>query len=203
MEKLREKVNKYFIERDILKSQLSQTKEDYEKFTIQYNNALKARAILQMIAEKVQDNLRDHFSKLVSMALESVFDDPYKFLVHFEKKRGKTECKFILKRNGNEIDPFSCGGGVLDIACFALRIAFLIISSNRRIVILDEPFKNLRSTLHESAGLMVKHLSDELNIQFIIITHLDEMIKTGDRVIEIENINGISRISEVIENDFI
>ena len=198
LKELRKKLDTNFAQRDLLKKQLAESIVDLEKLNNYYNSALKARTILQMIAANVQKNLQDHFSKLVSMALESVFDNPYKFLVEFEEKRGKTECKLLFERDGHKIDPLSSsGGGPIDIACFALRIAFLIVSTNRKIIILDEPFKNLRSTLHEAAGNMVKHLADKLGIQFIIITHLDSMIHTGDKIIEIENIKGISEIGVI------
>ena len=197
IKEVRKQVDKYFAERNILSKQLGEVTDDLMKFDACYSNALKARAVLQMVAKGVQEHLQDHFSKLVSMALESVFENPYKFIVEFEEKRGKTECRLLFERDGYKIDPLtSSGGGPIDIACFALRVAFLIMSVNRKVIILDEPFKNLRSTLHEAAGNMIKHLAEKLEIQFIIITHLDDMVKTGDRVIEIENIKGISKIKE-------
>ena len=195
IKEVRKQVYKYFAERNILSKQLGEVTDDLMKFDACYSNALKARAVLQMVAKGVQEHLQDHFSKLVSMALESVFENPYKFIVEFEEKRGKTECRLLFERDGYKIDPLtSSGGGPIDIACFALRVAFLIMSVNRKVIILDEPFKNLRSTLHEAAGNMIKHLAEKLEIQFIIITHLDDMVKTGDRVIELENIKGISKI---------
>ena len=204
LKQIRKKIDKYFIERELLKSQLDQITIDLKKFNTEYDNAKKARAILQMVAKQTQTHLQDHFSKLVTMALDSVFDNPYKFVVEFEEKRGRTECKLLFERDGYKIDPLSSsGGGPIDIACFALRIAFLIMGTNRRIIILDEPFKNLRSTLHEAAGNMIRHLAKELNIQFIIITHLDSIVQTGDRIIELENVNGISKIAEIINNDII
>lgn len=199
LRELREKIDKYFIERDLLSRQNEDLLEDLNALNDHHSSALKARAVLQMVAKGVQEHLQGHFSKLVSMALESVFDNPYKFVVEFEEKRGKTECRLLFERDGYKIDPLtSSGGGPIDIACFALRVAFLIMSSNRRVIILDEPFKNLRSTLHEAAGNMVKHLSEKLDIQFIIVTHLDDMVITGDAVIEIEKIKKISRIKELI-----
>jgi DNA repair exonuclease SbcCD ATPase subunit len=197
IKELKKQIDSLFVERNLLRRQNETLLEEVNKYEAHHSNALKARAVLQMVAKNVQEHLQEHFSKLVSMALESVFENPYKFTVEFEEKRGKTECKLLFERDGYKIDPLtSSGGGPIDIACFALRVAFLIMSSNRRVIVLDEPFKNLRSTLHEAAGNMVKHLSEKLGIQFIIVTHLDDMIGTGDKVIEIEKIKKISKIKE-------
>ena len=69
----------------------------------------------------------------------AVFDDPYTLRVEFVEKRGKTECELWFaqtkeeEEEGNEdgergrevlIDPLAgSGGGPVDVAAFALRIA--------------------------------------------------------------------------------
>jgi energy-coupling factor transporter ATP-binding protein EcfA2 len=50
--------------------------------------------------------------------------------------------------------------------------------------VLDEPFIGLHKSLHPRVMAMLKVLSEELDFQFIIITH--ESGLTGGKIIEIE-----------------
>ena len=126
-------------------------------------------------------------SSIVSSALVGIFPDPYEFVVRFVQKRNKTECLLLFRRDGEEFTPVdSSGGGALDIASFALRVAFWCIGSTRNSIILDEPFRFLSANLQSKAGELLKRLSKELNIQFIVVTHIKELLPYGDRVLSIE-----------------
>ena len=85
------------------------------------------------------------------------------------------------------MDPLECGG-VLDVACFALRVASLILTKppRRRLLILDEPFHFLSlegANGHKNllrARELVHSLAEELGIQFIVVTHLKEFYSEAD-----------------------
>lgn len=57
------------------------------------DNLLKARSVVQIVAEQTQKKLEYHISNLVSMALASVFPEPYVFNLRFVQKRNKTEAE--------------------------------------------------------------------------------------------------------------
>ena len=131
-----------------------------------------------------------------ALALASVFDDPYEFLLRFTQRRNKTECDLMFTKNEKEIDLFEAAGyGAVDIANFALRAAIWSIHPSRNTQLLDEPFRNLSSDYHEKASEMVKKVSDSLELQIIMVTHQKDMISAADKVIEVEkDIDGISQI---------
>ncbi len=133
---------------------------------------------------------------LNSLALASVFDDPYEFLVRFIQRRNKTECDLLFTKNGQACDLFEAAGyGAVDIANFALRAAIWSIHPSRNTQLLDEPFRNLSSDYHEKASEMVKKVSDSLGLQIIMVTHQKDMISAADNIIEVEKgPDGISRI---------
>lgn len=151
------------------------------------NHIDQSRSIMQLVAEGVQATAHKQITNIVSKCLETIFEDPYEFLIKFEQKRGKTEANLIFIRDGNEIDPiYSSGGGVLDVASFALRLACLVLSKpkKRKILIMDEPYKMLSVEYLDRVAQLLKLMSEELDVQFIIVTH-SKFLKIG-KVIEIE-----------------
>jgi len=149
----------------------------------------QAREIIREAGLKTQQSLSFHISEITSLALSSVFDDPYSLSVEFIHKRNKTECELKFLRGGQKADPMdSTGGGAVDIASFALRIASWSMSHPqlRNTIILDEPFKNLDKKLIEKGSAMLKEVSKKLGIQFIIVTHEDDLIASADKVFKVQ-----------------
>ena len=147
----------------------------------------KARAFYQVHAENTQREIADTLSVIITSALKSVFPDDYECIIEFGTKRNQTEAKIIFTKNGEIIeDPINAvGGGVIDIASFAARVAFIFLSGARKVLIADEPFKAVSSDLREKIPEMLKLLSDKLDMQFIIVSHLPELIEGADKVVEI------------------
>ncbi len=156
--------------------------KDKEKAT------LEAQEILQGIAKEVQQAAHTQISSVVTRCLEAVFgDEAYQFKIDFKQARGKTEARLLFVRDGEEIEPIdSTGGGVIDVASFALRLSCLILSrpARRRVLIMDEPWKFLSRDYQPLMRDMMEVLSEELGVQFIIVTHSD-LIKCG-KVISLE-----------------
>lgn len=170
---------------------LAQEKELSEKVS-------SALAVAQIVAEQTQTKLEFHISNLVSMALAAVWDNPYTFQLRFTKRRDKTECDLVFIKNGKETDDVlgSAGGGVGDVASFALRLAVWSLNRSRNVQILDEPFKYVSLDLQERCSAMLKKLSKELGIQIIMVSHLPNLIGSADKVFSVELKDGISIVKE-------
>jgi len=160
-----------------------------------------AQAIVQTVAKVTQQQLEYKVSELVSLALEAVFPEPYKMALDFELRRGKTEADITLIDPHNpdsKVDPMSStGGGVVDVASFGLRVACWSMRKKRTrsTIILDEPFRYLSGDLQEKASLMLKEISDRLGIQFIIVSHEQQLIDGKvDKLFEVRQRKGVSYI---------
>ena len=121
--------------------------------------------------------------------------------MNFNVSRGKTEAELVFqdKRTGQTIDPMEAsGGGVVDLTCFALRIsAFALENGTDNLIIMDEPFKFVSKDLVLRAGEILKTLSQKMNLQIIMVTHITEFIEIADKVFEVrKNDRGISKIIE-------
>ena len=137
----------------------------------------KALVIAQDVAQQTQQELEFRISDIVTSSLAAVFDDPYEFKVRFDIKRSKTEAVLLFTRDGMEIDPLTAsGGGVVEVAALALRIACFLISSPKPapVLVLDEPAKCVSAGFREKYADLLETLSSKLGIQIIMITHIDE-----------------------------
>ena len=141
--------------------------------------AEEAQKIVQVFCQSVQEKTFGRISRVVSDCLKAVFSDPYEFKIILDKKRGKAEARLVFVRDGEEFDPTTeCGGGVLDVAAFTLRLATLrpFAGKVRQVLFADEPFKHVSRNHSKRLALLLETLSKEMGIQFVIITHNPDLI---------------------------
>jgi len=181
---------------DLLKEQKEEIASDEEKETERLENLQVARSLIQKAAQLTQERLSVHISDLVSLALRSVFEEPYEFQATFENRRNTIECDLNFVKDGNEYKPLdSCGYGAADVASFALRIAYWSLGETRPVLIWDEPFRQLSKKKQPMAAEMVKRLSKELGLQIIIITHSEELAECADKVFKVSISKGVSKVA--------
>jgi len=164
----------------------------------QVKNLEQAHEIVKLVGGETQQQLHYHISDITSLALESVFENPYKLILDFVERRGKVECDLLFERDGNIMKPLkSSGFGQSDITSLALRIACWSMKSprTRPTIIIDEPFRNLSKKYHEPASQMVKEISDKLGIQFIISTHTPALAAYADKQLDVKLIKGVSYVT--------
>ena len=145
-----------------------------------------AQEILQLIAQAVQQKAHERISEVVSSCLSTVFDDPYEFKIQFERKRGRTEASLRFLRRGLDVDPLSAsGGGMIDVAAFALRVACLMLHRPRlaKVVVIDEGFKFVSSQYRANVRSMLEGLAKDLGVQIVQVTHIEEL--EAGKVIEL------------------
>lgn len=160
----------------------------------------QAHEIVKIVGGETQQQLQYHISDITSLALESVFTNPYELVMDFVERRGKIECDLLFKRDNEIFKPKeSSGFGQMDIASLALRLAAwsMQVPRTRPTLIIDEPFKNLSHKFHEPASQMVKELSDKLGIQFIMTTHIPILAESADRVFETKLRNKVTHIKQI------
>ncbi len=185
-------------EKNQIEKTLYNTKKEVKELKRDLRRHEQAQEVIRQVALKTQQQLQFHISDIVTMALEAVFDNPYKLAVEFIQRRNKTECDLYFVRNNEKIDPLSAsGGGAVDVASFALRVASwsMSIPHTRNTLILDEPFRYLSSNLLPKASDMLKEVSNRLGLQIIMVTHADELIESADKVFAVSKKKGISKVS--------
>lgn len=186
-------------ERDHIDLLIENTKKEIRNIEEGLDIHKKAQSIIKQVARKTQQQLEFHVSTLVSTCLRSVLADPYEMQLRFEERRGVTEADLIFTRDGEEFDlEEDCGGGVLDIAAFALRVVAWKLSSRklRPVLILDEPFKFLDEDRQPTAAKMVRDISQKLGLQIIMASHETGIIGSVDKSFSVSMRGGISCVRE-------
>jgi len=182
---------------DWLSEQLSNLRLAEKQFQTELDNCERlssrvkaleeSQRIIQEVASQVQQQSHQAISEIVTKCLKTVFgDDSYEFGIDFTQKRGRTEAELYFTKDGERFDPTtSSGGGVCDVAAFALRVSCLVLSSPavRRILVLDEPMRFVSKEFQPIVRDLLEELSERMGIQIILVTH-SRLLECG-KVIEL------------------
>ena len=184
---IRKKTNSLLNDLSSARKQYREEKRNLELAKKELTHLKEAQTITQHIAQLVQQQAHERIEGVVSKCLEAVFGNEYGFKIDFQRKRGRTEANLLLLRNGHEIEDVlnSDSGGVIDVAALALRLSSIVLAkpSLERIMLMDEPFRNLDMKNRENVRVLVEELSRDFKVQFIIVTH-EIAFQTG-KVIEL------------------
>ena len=176
---MREKVEWLTIQRATALARATDERAVRDNAWANHKYAKRAQEVTQQIAQHTQATAHANIAGTVSRCLAAVFDDPYEFTIDFERKRGRTEARLGLRRGGLCVDPLTAaGGGVIDVAAFALRLTALVLThpQRRRLLILDEPFRFVSREYRPRISAMLNTLAEELGVQFIMVTHIPELV---------------------------
>lgn len=183
---MREKLNKLKARFESVKDQVKHDRsfvEDSEDFL---SDVEKARDVVQRVGQAVQREAHDRLAGVVSRCLEAVFEEPYEFRIAFDRKRNQTEAHLVFVRDGMEINPLdAAGGGVVDVAAFALRLSSLMLKrpASRRFLCLDEPMRFVSEGYRPRVRKMMESLAGQMQCQILVVTHAPELV--AGKVIEL------------------
>lgn len=189
LEVIKDAVKRGVAQYDLLNSQKAEAEDNLEIIVEKLVVTEKARAFLQLQAETAQREVAETLSVIITSAIQSVFSSEYECSISFETKRNQTEAALVISKGDDIIeDPINAvGGGLIDIAAFAARVAFIFLSGARKVFVADEPFRCVSADLRDKIPEMLKLLSDRLGMQFIIVSHLPELVSGADTVIKLKN----------------
>lgn len=167
-------------------------------------NHEEAREVIRTVGMKTQQQLQYHISDITSLALDAVYDDPYELVAEFVMRRNKSECDLYFMRNDNRIDPrTAAGGGAVDVAAFALRVASWSMQrpKSRNLLMLDEPFVRLKGEKANLRSLkLLKTISDRLKLQMLVVADervsIDDLLENTDKVFRVTLHKGVSKVEE-------
>jgi hypothetical protein len=178
---------------------LKRTEKELEELRLQSIYCEEAQITIQNVAQLTQKELEYHLSELGTLALASVFDDPFKLDFDFVLRRGRTEADISFSKGKYKIPPLSLGcGGEVDLTAFALRPSMWSLAPRRTssVLFLDEPLKWLKGgNLPVLGAKVIKEVSEsDLHLQIIMVSHITEQIEYADRRINFYMRDGISQI---------
>ena len=177
------------IQSEYLKSSLREKTRSLRIVNKKINDLEEVHTIWINLAKQIQRKARTHIESIVTMAIQTVYHQPFKFKMVFEEKRKNITCTPLVVIDDKEYSPKdSMGGAMLDIIGFALRITLwsMRVPRTRNTFILDEPFRFCGDLTYRT-GLMIKKLSQQLNFQVLLVTHDPDLKEICDKVWSITN----------------
>jgi DNA repair exonuclease SbcCD ATPase subunit len=175
---------------ELLSQQIEDNKSKLLELSHKREIYSKSVEIFVLIQQVTQQQVKDGFDKLVTYALNYIFEQPYKFELYFEKRGNLTECNFkLFDPKGVEITEFfdGLGGGVLDIISIALRIVLLELHKPKidSFICLDEPTRNVSAQFLPKCAQFFKEINRKIKRQMIIVTHQEILMEHADTQIKI------------------
>lgn len=188
LSKCQQKLSKQTVEYNLACAGVKQERRRLRGAKTKRAAADEAQQLAQHVAQAIQQQAHKRISEVVTRCLAAVFgDDAYEFDIQFDRKRGKTEARMRFLKDGKERHPLrASGGGMVDCASFALRLACIILTKpkTRRLLVLDEPLKWVNGEEYQQqVGRMFEVLAKEMQVQMIIVSD-DDWLRIG-KIIEI------------------
>jgi DNA repair exonuclease SbcCD ATPase subunit len=160
---------------EALKTEHSRTVVKIESLKTEETILEETSETLKKIFEQLNKKSIEGVENLVSYALNSIWEDrTYQFKI-ISKERGATSTnKFVLIKNGIEVDIMDgSGGGLVDIVALVLRLIFTLKAKPelRPVLFLDEPFQHASANYHEKIGELLTELIEKLGLTIVMVTH--------------------------------
>lgn len=187
---LKQKIQTAQVERSLLAKKIAAREVQILESGIMLKGLEEAQALVQLAAMETQNQLKFHLEDLVQHAIESLFPGKYQFKVEFEILRDRTAATMFLESDGQPLDPMDeCGGTVVQVVAFALRVAAWTLAPTDNVILMDEPFAAVSSDFRAVCGELLSGLSKRLGIQFIVVASHESgqsyLVDYADRVFEV------------------
>jgi hypothetical protein len=177
------------VRKEILEGAKKRFQRQLKEFEDEMECLQEAKSIFQKAATMTQNHLAEHLSGIVTKSLRTIWTDSnIEFKTKFVERRNTTECDMWIEEDGHEFSLLdSRGYGVVDVVSFSLKVAYILLHNCDNVIVIDEPFRNCSRDRHERISMLVKELSEELDMQFIISTHMTQLKEYADKSFEVEN----------------
>ncbi len=133
---------------------------------------------IKHMVEAIQHSTYGQIERLVTHCLQYVFGGEYSCSIVTDQSAHGVTAEIVVNKGDLTLSPMSsCGGGVVDVVSFALRLASVVgdaRQNNRKLLILDEPFRFLSAVYKPRVAQLVEDLAEDYDFQIILITHDDE-----------------------------
>ena len=159
----------------------------------------QARDVVIRVMLATQGRVKTFVEDVVTQALSTIYGDNHSFELEYDQKRNQVEATPWIVIDGERNSPRDeVGGGILDIASLAMRLAVWALTDPlpSRTFLLDEPSKFLSVDMQPEFGRMLAELADMLDVQFVVVTHSPEVAEAAGKTYTIvKGGDGVSKVT--------
>lgn len=163
--------------------------------------AEEVKVFFAVLADAQRKELETKVESLVDYGVRTVFGPEYQFRVTSELRGKSVRTEFWIVQNGLQLSLLDAtGGGIGDVVSFLLRVVMLCLirPSQRRVLVLDEPFKFVSASHFTTLCSLLQELSETLDLQLVMVTHKPELLEAATSTVRVFRESGKSR-AEVTE----
>ena len=158
-------------------------------------------ALFRSMSEERQNILRKRIEKLISLGLKAVFEEVFEFRINMATKADQVTVRMsVMDSSGLETDILGArGGGLAAVIGVLLQLVMLTFLGNRaaKVLFLDESFAHLSDEYVQRMAILLKMLSDKLDVQVILVTHQSEFLEYADKAYKFTAPKGITKAEEL------
>lgn len=183
----------------IYTSQKKRLEENLFIFAERESDLLEAIDVINIVGILAQEEFQEVVERLVTEALQIVFDETYSFKLENVIARNQPETTMFVIIDGDKYSlKEELGGGVLDVISFSLRIVFWAIQEEitEPLIILDEPLKFVSEDKLPCIGRLLKSISELLELQIIMVSHEQGLIEIADVSYAVQITKGTSNATK-------
>jgi DNA repair exonuclease SbcCD ATPase subunit len=184
LEELKERVKAASYQIEANNKLLGRAQKDLENCSDQMSSLILAGNLLKTIGEQQREKTISTFERVVTLALKEIFDSEYQFKIEVTADK-RVSTKFKLVKGSEEMDLLTAvGGGVVNVVSFVLKVLILasVRPKRQQVMYLDEQFNNVSADFRPKVAKLLKSFSEQLGIQFVLITHQQEFTDEADVV---------------------
>ena len=160
----------------------------------------EAAKLLATFADERQEQVIGTIETITSTGLTQIFGTPIQLKLEQVVRARRVEMDAKIVSDGLETSIMDArGGGLASVAGFLLRVSVLLLTRNaRRLMVLDETFAMLSEEYLANMAEFLKQLSEQADMQIILVTHQSELLESADKVIRLEKVQGDVHTKEEI-----
>lgn len=166
----------------------------------------QAQLVVQKLTELARQDTLDKIAAIVTKALQDVKDPTLEFRINYKLERNQPTVEFKVydTKLQREMDLIlSCGGTLVDIVEFPLKVSLLLKwhPTLAKVLVLDESMKHVATADRPKLASFIRRLSEKLGLQIILITHSTELAASAHKVFQVTHDGTKSEVQVERAND--
>jgi len=196
---LKQDISRLKGQKEQLQTTLSNYEKRYTQIKTEINLLTNSRELYQKGSTTLRLRISERFANLASRALKYIFQrDDIKFIVELDIKSNLPSATFYVEIADHRMNPKEAlGGSIYEVIGVCLRLVCLEVFGLKGPLMLDEPLRSVDETNLKNALEFIQEYCKETNRQLFIVTHSDQIARSGDKIFEVVQQNGLSLISEI------
>lgn len=190
-------------ENEVYQSQIDENTKTIEAFIETLQISQEALQFLEDVANARRGEMKSKIEIVITEALQLIYGPAYRMELTYTVKNNRSwmDIEVIKRTPHGEIRRMmnGFGGGVSDTISVPLRLLVLLGSKQTdKVAVLDEAYKHVDLERIEVVADFLKEVSEKLGIQTILFSHHEAMETRADRVFELQDISGTTKVTKIL-----